>query len=182
MTIAKEDGVVVDAQIVNYYIVNDLKGKASSEDVKLMNLILKSCGIVVDERIISEWENTNRNSNYRNWFVKYTLNGKIGYAKEEIKLSKEDKKKIHVKYGFPRGRSKDIHYIKCALNTRLKFLLTKDMDFYEPKKKKAESSERTSIMNGRNGELCKFLEDEFDIIVGLHCHCFDHLSKNGITE
>jgi hypothetical protein len=81
---------------------------------------------------------------------------------------------------LPRGNSRDVEYIKCAINTDIKYILTEDIDFFDPKKKSAPVKEKIRIKNFRKGSFCRFLKDEFGITVGLPEHCIEDLKGKAL--
>ena len=68
-------------------------------------------------------------------------------------------------------------YIKCANVTITKYILSEDIDLYDPKmKEKLRGDQRVKFMNERKGKLLKFLENELKIVVGPMEHCCDYLN------
>jgi predicted nucleic acid-binding protein len=175
------DGLVVDANIMNYYIQE--KRKEDGELYKLIESIIYCCGLAINDTVEREWRNTNKGQFFDIWFDELMLDQRIKYVTDSNKLTSHQKRQIHNEFGLPRNKSKDIDYIECAINTEIKYILTDDTDFFDPKKKKASSKEKIKVKNQRQGAFCKFLKKEFGIIVGLPDHCYEDLQSKGvITE
>lgn len=80
-----------------------------------------------------------------------------------------------MKYGLPKA-SHDIEYIKCSNVTLMKYILTNDIDFFDPKLKEASQKAKDNAKIKRKGKLCIFLKKQLGIIVGLPDHCKSDLS------
>jgi len=172
-----QNGITVDANIINTFISNEIRG--INDDLSdTLNRIMVPCGIVITGIIESEWKKTADDGNFfLQWFAQMLLEEKIRYLRtDRRKLTTAEKKKLHNDYGLPRNGSHDIEYIKCAINTRRKYILTEDIDFYDPTKKQASPSEKFKAKNQRRGDLCRFLRSQLGITVGLHEHCCADLS------
>jgi hypothetical protein len=165
---------------MSYYIKE--KKKEDGELYNLMEFIINCCGLAINDTVEREWRNTTGDEFFNIWFVEYLLAQRITYVTDSNKLTLHQKKKIHNEFGLPRGRSKDIDYIECTINTEIKYILTDDTDFFDPKKKNASAKEKTRVKNLRQGELCKFLRKEFGIIVGLPDHCCGDLKSKGVIS
>jgi len=57
----------------------------------------------------------------------------------------------------------------------MKYILTNDIHFFEPKLKNASQNAKKRAKNQRKGNLCKFLKNDLGIIVGLPNHCKNDL-------
>ena len=99
-----------------------------------------------------------------------------------VKLRSAEKRVIHNTYGLPSRGSRDIEYIKCAINTEIKYILTEDIDFFDPKKKESSAIDKYRTKNERQGAFCKFLNKNYKITVGLAEHCRDDLIAAGIIK
>lgn len=164
------DGVVIDTNVIVEY-----RKEYFYEEGEILNLvenIMNSCGIVITNKIESEWEKTCFDQLFREWFTVNVMNEKIQYVNPHI--DQEIMKKIHNKYGLPK-KGCDGELIKAANVTMLKYILTNDMDLFDPKKKKAMRKEKERIMRNRNGNLCKYLKKNLGIIVGSPEHCNNDL-------
>jgi hypothetical protein len=175
------DGVVVDANIMSHYIQ-----EKKNDEGKLYNLIefiIDCCGLAINDRVELEWRNTTGDEFFNIWFVDCILAQRIKYVTDSNKLTTHQKNKIHNDYGLPRGnKSKDIAYIKCNINTEIRYILTEDIDFYDPKRKKESPKAKFEARNQRRGALCKFLKKKFQITVGLPEHCYEDLMSKGVVS
>jgi len=97
----------------------------------------------------------------RVWISQKEKVGKIRRIKP-YPLEKTDIKPLLNKYGFPRN---DILYINLANSIPRRYIISEDMDFYDPKSKNVCQKTKTKIINNRAGKLCKYLKKEFKIIV-----------------
>jgi hypothetical protein len=174
------DGLVVDANIMSYYMRE--KKNEDGELFKLIEYIINYCGLAINDAVEREWKNTTGDQFFCIWFDEYMLAQKIRYVAESNKLTIHQKKKIHNDYGLPKKKSKDIDYIECAINTEIKYILTDDIDFFDPKKKMASAREKFKVKNQRQGALCRFLKKEFEVVVGLPDHCYEDLRSRGLTS
>jgi rRNA-processing protein FCF1 len=166
------DGVVVDANVISNYIQESIQ--ESGDIFQLIEKILvSSYGLAISDKIEREWKNTTGNLYFDTWFAEQLKNGRIHYI-EKPELNDAIRKRIHNIYGLPR-RGHDIEYIKTANKTIKKYILTNDIDFYDPKKKQSSVVEKEKIKNQRCGDLCRYLRKELDIIVGLPRHCCNDL-------
>jgi hypothetical protein len=166
-----KDGVVIDANIMsNFY--HELVKEYGPLFVLIQN-ILRYYGIAISTKIESEWKNTTGNQLFNIWFDDQLKLGLLGYVKNP-KLDRASIKKIHNDYGLPRNEW-DIEYIKTSNMTNIKYILTYDIHFFDPKKKKASKREKERVKNKRQGALCRYLKSELCIRVGLPEHCCEDL-------
>jgi len=173
------DGIVVDANCMSYYLHYEFNDE-ENELKSLINCLLKACGLVINPIIEQEWRNTVGGQLFNIWFDDNFTQGRIHLVENGKKLSTVEKRRLGNDFGFPiNGR--DIHYINCSLNTLLKYILTSYIDFYDPTKKESPSIEKKRLKSQRAGRLCKFLQKEYGITVGLSEHCIDDLSRLGLN-
>lgn len=177
----KDNGVVADTNIMKYYY-DDVSHDEENFRRTLIETICDSCGFVIDEQIQWEYRLKINTIGFLDWLGTMMLEGKIDLINErrETKISPSNKRSIHEDYGLPRNNSKDIHFIICANHTDIKYILTNDIDFFDPRMKNASSEEKERIKNQRTGRLCRFLERELGILVGLPDHCHQTLCERGI--
>ena len=177
----KNDGIVADTNIIKYYY-DDVSHDEFNFQRKLIDSICDNCGFVINEQIYWEYELKITTFGFKDWLGTMMWEGKIDYINErsETKLSPHNKNIIHDKFGLPRNNSKDIHFIICANHTTIKYIITNDIDFFDPKKKEVNSENREKIINQRSGQLCHFLEKKLGILVGLPTHCHQTLCEKKI--
>jgi hypothetical protein len=78
--------------------------------------------------------------------------------------------------GMPR---KDAKIVEFSAGSEIDLILSHDMDFFEPKKKKCQPDLRRKLLHNRGGSLCKFIERTCDIIVSCCCRCREFLVRDG---
>lgn len=160
------DGVVVDANIIAEY--HQEYARESGDIYDLIEKILKSCRIAITELIEHEWKNTCGNQKFNIWYTDNLRDGFIQYV--DASLHPHILKKIHNEFGLPK-RKYDKELIKAANVTTYRYILTKDIHLFDPKKKEASIEEKRRIKEERSGALCRYLYDELKITVGLPEHC-----------
>ena len=161
----KEDGMVVDANVMDEYFKGAPEERGEVYD--LVSKILESTGIAICKIIEYEYEKRTNKQFFRIWEKEQLKNGHICIMGKHS-LHRDIEKEIHNKYGLPKStkaeNSKDIHYIRIANETQIKYIVTKDIDFFDPKKKMDRNKEK--IKRDRSGALNKFLKKKLKIIVG----------------
>jgi predicted nucleic acid-binding protein len=161
------DGVVVDTNIISNYYQEYIE--ETGDIYGLIEKLLKNCGIAITELLENEWHNTCGSQLFDVWFTDNVRDGYIQYVKPYI--NRQILKKIHNDFGLPKeGRDKEL--IKAANVTTYKYILTKDIDLFDPKKKQASIKEKERIKKERKGRLRQFLRRKLDITVGLPEHCW----------
>ena len=167
------DGVVVDANIISIYYQEYIE--ETGEIYNLIGKILNNFGIAITELLEKEWYNTCGSQLFNVWFTDNLRDGYIQYVDPSI--DRQILKKIHIKFGLPKdGQDKEL--IKAANVTTYKYILTNDIDLFDPRKKTAPLKEKERIKKGRKGRLCQFLRKELKITVGLPEHCWSDLEEH----
>ena len=167
------DGVVVDTNIISNYYQEYIE--ETGDIYGLIEKLLKNCGIAITELLENEWHNTCGSQLFDVWFTDNLRDGYIQYVNPYI--NRQILKKIHNDFGLPKeGRDKEL--IKAANVTTYKYILTNDIDLFDPKKKTAPRKEKERIKKGRKGRLCQFLRKELEITVGLPEHCWSDLEEH----
>lgn len=160
------DGIVIDANIISEYYKEFIIDEGDLYD--LINCILDNYGVVFTDLIHHEWISTCNNYVIKEWITDGLKLGKIRYIHPQ--LDRAIIKKLHTKFGFPK-KSHDIEYIKCANVTLTKYILTNDIDFFDPKLKNDTIKAKKDAKINRMGKLCRFLLKELKIRVGTPHHC-----------
>lgn len=168
--------MVIDANIISKYYKELIVDEG--ELYNLINCIFNDFGIAVSDLILHEWNSTCKNDILSSWITDGIKLGKIKYV--DPSLDRNIIKKLHINYGLPKKNngktSRDIEYIKCANVTSIKYILTYDIDFFDPRLKTAHERTKKNAKENRTGRLCRFLEKELNIIVGLPSHCISDLN------
>ena len=140
------DGVVVDTNIIeNFYKEYVLE---EGDILILINNILENCGIAITELIEAEWSRRCNDQLFSVWFTDNLRDGNIRYVMPEI--DRHILKRIHNEFGLPR-RGVDKELIKASNVTIIKYILTNDIDLFDPKKKKAQKKEKERIKDHLTG-------------------------------
>jgi len=112
--------------------------------------------------IKNEWENTVHAEWLKHWYKELLRTGKL-YEIPINNLHCRLKRKL-AQLGFP--RSKDFWYIRtylevCPKDEKCDYLLTEDIDFYDPKQKsKLHGKKRLDFIQNHKGTLFNFLKRE----------------------
>ena len=171
------DGIVIDANIISKFYKEFIIDEGDLYD--LINWILDNCGVVFTDLIYHEWISTCNNYVIKEWITDGLKLGKIRYTNPQ--LDRAIIKKLHINLGLPKKKngkkSHDIEYIKCANVTLTKYILTDDIDFFDPKLKNAKGKKKIDAKINRNGKLCRFLLKELKIRVGTPHHCVNDFNS-----
>lgn len=155
--------IVVDANVIVKFVKDDIKS-IDPQIITLNKKVAKKYIITFDNRGFVETEciqSYNPTDFTKVWISEKEKAGKIKRIKP-YPLKKTDIKPLLNKYGFPRN---DILYINLANSIPKRYIISEDMDFYDPKSKNVCQKTKTKIINDRAGKLCKYLKKEFKIIV-----------------
>jgi len=174
------DGVVVDADVISHFIQEEMRNP--NKLCNIINSILDTIGIAINERIEGDWRATTGNQFFNIWFEDNFKVKKIKYIDENRRLNRSEKTIFHVKFRLPRDNSRDISLIQCALNTRIKYITTLDMHLFDPEIGQYTAKKREEIKNKRTGKLSRYLKKEYEITVGLPHHCYSDLCECGIIQ
>jgi len=160
------DGIVIDANIISKFYKEFIIDEGDL--YVLINWILDNCGVVFTDLIYHEWISTCNNFVIKEWIADGLKLGKIRYTNPQ--LDRAIIKKLHINFGLPK-KSRDIEYIRCANVTLTKYILTNDIDLFDPKLKNDTSKAKKNAKNNRSSKLCRFLLKELKIRVGTPHHC-----------
>lgn len=166
----KAEGVVVDACVMREFSNQMAVGEGETYDV--VTQIARGPGIALEEGEVMEKEWTRHGSDYllAKWVQAEFDAHRLRYV--QGKYDPGAKHRLR-QLGFPASR--DYRYIWCANATRTRYLLTEDMDYYEPAEKRAGSARRKDILETRCGGVCRYLQEKLDIVVGPTCHVLQYL-------
>ena len=163
-------GLIIDSHVFKgYYIERVLEKK--SELTYDPTIIFEDSGIASEiyfdnkEIIENEWRSLVDRYWFDVWFADMLTNNGINYIEPE--RSKDLAKKLF-NLGFP-IHSKDIWYIRTAkaVSNELGIcvLITEDIDFYDPRKKKIQRKKRIDILLNCKGCVAKYLNKSENIRV-----------------
>ena len=161
------DGMTVDSNVISAYIPEYIREQG--EVFETIETILGKIGIALTRTIEWEWKSTCPGLVLVEWLTDQIKKGRIVYVTEE-KVPRNVMTTLIQKYGFP-VKSRDRRYISCAYGTDTKYILSEDIDFFDPKAKCASEKMKRRVKTLRGGALCKYLKKELGITVGCLCHC-----------
>ncbi len=169
------DGITVDACIMHNFFPQLVVEKGEYFD--LINFFLEEYKLIIDSenKIKQEWCERSNFIMAREWITDQLKINRINMVESSLKRDVE--RKIFNEYGLDKTE-RDIEYIKVANVTALKYILTEDMHFYDPKKKMANHKTKEKIKNKRNGRLQKYLKKELKITIS----SLRHLIMDGIVS
>lgn len=160
------DGVVIDANIISRFYLQLLT--ENGRLFRMVSCLSASYGLAVSDRILCEWENACSAQVMIEWITDGLKEGWIRYVIPV--LAANIMKEIYLTYGLPR-KSRDMEYIKCANVTVVKYIVSEDMDFYDPRLKRANGKAKQRARDLRKGRLCRFLRRALGIRAGTPAHC-----------
>jgi hypothetical protein len=93
------------------------------------------------------------------WFENQTLNGHVQLVsiKGKANLLAELKQ-----LGVPKGEHV---YFRVAVHGRAEYLISLDVDFYDPRQKLAGERKKLSLLNSGKGPVCKHMKNEHKVII-----------------
>lgn len=169
MTIAT--GATIDADAIAA-VVREVAQEPENRPGPRENLVdslLAKVGAVINPAILTEWEQTcSGGSWYREWYLMNLTRKKI--VEVEVKGVPGLRKKLRVEFGLPFD-SRDYKYIICAKQYKPHYLLSQDIDVYDPRARAGSSADRHRAREMRNGALCRYLKAEYGVVVGTLDHC-----------
>ena len=155
-------GVVIHANVFKGYYEKIVGGRPSSLTAcpsQLFEKLGTELVVYVDqgEHIKQEWQDLVDRQWFTEWYTSMLLSGHILFIN---RLIKTEIRTNLIKHGFPKN-SKDWVYIwvACAVITREGFctLVTEDLDFYDPSKKRCAAKLRRKILLASSGNVAKYL-------------------------
>ncbi|MBI1956741.1 MAG: hypothetical protein HYS38_10135 [Acidobacteria bacterium] len=167
------DGVVVDACVMRQFN-EDTRANTRGPAKLLVDGIADSLGFAVDEgrKIEQQWLTTCQGLFLQEWFISQLYHGHIRAVRPTIQ--EQHKKKLHLKLGFPPS-GYDRVYIGVANVTQTRYIVSGDMDFYDPKLKQANENAKSRARDARCGAVCQYLKNKMKIAVGTITHALGEL-------
>lgn len=158
------NGIVVDANVMNQFtqaLINDL-----NNDVRfLISSIRGTHGFAVDDRgqIEQQWRNTCGHRLFGEWLVQGLKEGVVRMV--TARIDEGQRKKLRIDLGFPTGGYEGT-YVAVAAAAIPHYIVTDDIDFWEPKYKKADEKKKAETKADRSGGVYKFLTKKIGVEVG----------------
>ena len=166
------DGVTVDTNVISVYFSEHLRDRG--EVFELVGEILRCVGVALTDELEFEWKSTCPGHFFDEWLTDEMKKGRVVTVNRKP-LPRNVMKVIHQRFGLPRGRG-DREVLFCANGTQMRYVLSKDLHFFDPKAKGTSRQHRRKVMDRRLGVFCRYLKRELGITVGALCHCREDLS------
>jgi hypothetical protein len=143
----------------------DMLTKEQSLSGLLVEKVTIDHGLVIDYggKIQHEWFSQCPDALFREWFAQNLKLGRIRIVKPLI--PEEHRRALFIKLGFPR-RGFDIVYVGVANVTQKKYIISEDLDFFDPKHKRSDHETRERIKRERDCAVCAYLKKKMNITVG----------------
>ncbi len=147
---------------------------------QLIDAAICHYGIVVDEgkKIEQEWLTTCQGPFFREWYVKQIYDRRIKTVRPV--LHEHHKKRLR-EFGLTQDPFDPV-YIAVANTTSLRYIVSGDMHFFDPKLKCADAKSKYRARESRKGALCCFLRNELRITVGTITHAYAELVASKAEE
>jgi hypothetical protein len=147
----------------------DMLASEQSLSGLLVERIVTKHGLAIDYggKIAHEWFTQCPNSLFKEWYAQNLKLGRIRMVKGSITV--EHKRALQVKLGFPK-RGYDLIYVKVANDTQIKYIISEDLDFYDPKHKLSNHEKWEKLKRERNCAVCFYLKTRMNITVGTPVH------------
>jgi len=150
--------------------------RQATEARAVIELIGGTHGFAIDEkgRIQHQWLETCDQVFFGPWFVDALKSGKIRVVAAHLEAN--HKKKLRIDCGMPSARF-EMEYVAVA-NRVLppKYIVTDDIDFWEPRAKKSTEQRKQAIKTKRTGCVCEYLA-ALDIRIGTVSQALADLSS-----
>ncbi|MEX2633662.1 MAG: hypothetical protein WD267_06485 [Balneolales bacterium] len=175
--------IVIDANVfVSYFkkeVLDIKKEDLTSNAVCIFDRLGKEDISYLDDggHILQEWRALADPEWFETWYADSLRDGALVLVPTEN--CQDLKKLIYSKYGFP--KSKDFWYIKVA--KRLcndygkSYLITEDLDFFDPKKKGCNNRIRLKLLKNSSGNLAKHLKKKESIYIFSVIGYLEYLKK-----
>jgi hypothetical protein len=158
------NGIVVDANVMSQF-TQSLIREENTPARFLIESIEATIGFAIDKRgqIQQQWRNTCGHRLFGEWLIGGLKKGTVRMVDASLDLA--HRKKLCIDKGFPNG-GYELTYVAVAAKAPPHHIVTDDIDFWEPKYKKAEERTKTAAKECRSGTVCKYLSKKLGIRVG----------------
>lgn len=96
---------------------------------------------------------------FDSWFEAYTLRGQISVV---IVKGKANFRKELLKLGLPKGEH---IYFRVAAHGCAEFLISGDIDFYDPEKKYVGEKQRLAVLKAGKGPVCRHMRKHHNVTI-----------------
>jgi len=157
-------GIVVDANVMSEFTQALIRDEATAAR-SLIDSIRVTHGFAIDKKgqIEQQWRNTCGNQYFGEWLVQALKDGAVRMVDTTPDAAR--RKKLHTEYGFPRA-GYEFTYVAVAVSAPPHYIVTDDIDFWEPKYKTAPAATKTATKQGRKGAVYKYLTKKMGVRVG----------------
>jgi len=131
----------------------------------LVEKIKSGHGFAIDVggKLQHQWLETCDKTYFSQWFVEGLKGGWIRQV--AAKIEKADEKKLKISCGMPSARHEFAYVAVANVVTPPKYIVTDDIDFWEPKEKGADEKRKQETKAKRKGCVCQHLR-KMKIVVG----------------
>jgi len=159
-------GMAVDADVMNSYLKSLIDADIQRTVYRLIEKIKAGPGFSIDfdGKIEHQWHETCNHKLFESWFVEAIQAGAIRVVDSD--LPEQHKKHLRIQLGFPYNQRFEGTYIEVAFVTDEKAIISEDIDFWSPKDKGSSPDRRRQLMEGRQGEVYRYLHGK----VGINIH------------
>ena len=159
-------GMAVDADVMNSYLKSLIDGDIQGTVYRLIEGIKAGPGFSIDfdGKIEHQWHETCKHKLFESWFVEAIQAGAIRVVDND--LPEKHKKHLRLQLGFPYNQRFEGTYIEVAFATGEKIIISEDIDFWSPQDKRCSPERRRLLMEGRQGDVYRYLHAK----VGIEVH------------
>jgi hypothetical protein len=157
------DGVTVDANVMAGF-TKSLISETSTDAYKIVERIKAGQGFAIDvgDLIKTQWFETCGRAVFGQWFVSQLQTGRIRMVTPL--LANNHKRCLRKDCGMPmRG---EVIYVSVAAATTIRYIVTEDIDFWEPSAKRRDEKSKARIRTRREGAVCRYLSKYLEIRIG----------------
>jgi hypothetical protein len=159
----------VDANVMALFQRERITGERTGGVETIETICSNDCIALDNEKLcLQEWVSAAQGSfplALTDWISDMIVAGKIKY----FGLAPNTCRKSLLKLGLPKD---DHKWIRLALGCDGRIIITADIDFFDPSKKKAKAEEKLAIRRNGNGKCSKGLRKEFGIdVVDVFAFC-----------
>lgn len=154
---------VIDANCWRLYIDEQLAvatgiGHLLFESEDVSNLILFDEGLQIRHQY-SSLKVPYSEELFDLWFEKQTLSGQVQLISIKGRANLLDELK---KLGVPKGEHV---YFRVAVHGQADYLISLDVDFYDPSLKLAGEKKKLSLLNSGKGPVCKHMKKQHEVVI-----------------
>lgn len=174
------EGVVIDANVLKRVLAET---GAMAEEEKgpleiLLDQIIDRYGLAINRFIQQEWQNTCGEQYITIRLAELAKAGKVQDLPTDG--SNQVRGRLQKECGLPQS-SRDYTYIDCARRIWPFYLLTEDIDLFDPRQKRGTAAAKKRARRDRQGALCRLAWDDYSVKIGCYCHCGPDLTLEPVV-